>query len=104
MNKLGKCHFDRTNQASFVSNNSETTDAELRDMFSEHGTVELVSIPINRETGKARGFAFVDMGSKEEVQAAIDSLGGTSFGGRTLRVSESLPKDEAKKQAKRTGK
>lgn len=77
-----------------------TSDAELRDLFSQHGTVELVSIPINKENGKARGFAFVDMSSQEEVQAAIENLSGTDVGGRSIRVSESLPKDQAKKQVK----
>lgn len=73
-------------------------------MFSESGTVELVSIPVNRETGDGRGFAFVDMSSPEEVEAAIENCAGTSFGGRTIRVSKSLPKDQVKKQAVKPGK
>jgi RNA recognition motif-containing protein len=76
----------------------ETKDEDLRDLFSQSGTVELVSIPVNKETGKARGFAFVDMSSPEECDKAIENFGGSSFNGRVIRVTKSLPKDEAKKQ------
>ena len=79
------------------------SDADLRDLFTQCGTVELVSIPINKETGEARGFAFVDMSSPEEVESAIEKFTGFSFQGRTIRVSKSLPKDEIKKQAKKSG-
>jgi RNA recognition motif-containing protein len=81
----------------------ETTDAQVRDLFAEYGTVELVSIPKNRESGQSRGFAFVDMSSPEEVQKAVDALHGTMYEGRTIRVQKSLPQEEAKKQARKTG-
>jgi len=98
-----KKQFKRERHTVFVGNLPfETTDEELRDLFSTCGSVELVSIPINKETGQPRGFAFVDLASKEEVQTAIDSLAGSEFGGRSLRVNTSLPKDEAKKQTKKT--
>lgn len=70
-------------------------------MFVEFGTVELVSVPRNRETGQARGFAFVDMATREDLEKAVEGVNGIMFGGRTLRAAESLPKDQVKKQAKR---
>lgn len=76
----------------------------MRDLFSEFGTVEIVTIPKDKETGSPRGFAFVDMSSPEELKQAVDGLDGREFGGRVLRVQESLPKAEAKKQAKKMGK
>jgi len=65
--------------------------------------VELVSIPRDRETGTSRGFAFVDMSSEEEVQKAVKSLHETNYNGRLLSVQPSLPKEEARKQDKKTG-
>ena len=83
----------------FETSPIDTTDAEIRDMFAEFGKVELVSVPRNRETGKSRGFAFVDMSSEEELQAAIDALNGTQLAGRTIRVNKSLPKDKVTKKS-----
>jgi cold-inducible RNA-binding protein len=81
----------------------DTTSAELTDLFALHGKVELVSIPNSKETGMTRGFAFVDMASEEDAQMAIAKLHESEFKGRTMRVNKSLPKEEAKKQPKRTG-
>ena len=64
-----------------------TTDEELRALFSQHGTVESVSLPTDRETGRPRGFAFVDM-NQADAARAIQSLNGKDVGGRALRVSE----------------
>ena len=69
-------------------------ESSIKQLFQEHGTVPLVSMPRDRNTGKLRGFAFVDMSTAEEMQAAIDALDGTTMGGRTVRVSRSLPKDQ----------
>lgn len=66
-------------------------------MFTDHAKVEFVSIPRNRETGQARGFAFVDVSSAEEVQAVIANINDVMVGGRSLRVTESLPKDDVAK-------
>ena|ERR1700761_8905976 len=68
-----------------------TTDAELRTLFSEHGTVENVSLPTDRETGRPRGFAFVEM-SQSDASRAIQSLNGKDLGGRPLRVNEAEDK------------
>ena len=63
-----------------------TTDAELRSLFSQHGTVESVSLPTDRETGRPRGFGFVEM-NQGDAARAIQSLNGKDMGGRPLRVN-----------------
>lgn len=81
----------------------ETTEDELKDLFAQYGTVELVTMPRDKGTGRTRGFAFVDMGSEEELQQAIDGLHETMQGGRTIRVQPSLPKEKVKEQARKNG-
>lgn len=68
-----------------------TTDEELRALFSQHGTVESVSLPTDRETGRPRGFAFVDM-NQADAARAIQNLNGKDVGGRALRVNEAEDK------------
>jgi RNA recognition motif-containing protein len=68
-------------------------------LFAEFGTVELVSVPRNRETGQARGFAFVDMATREELDKAIEGVNGLMYGGRTIRAAESLPKNQVDKDS-----
>ncbi|HXO66155.1 MAG TPA: RNA-binding protein [Steroidobacteraceae bacterium] len=72
-----------------------TTDEELRTLFSQHGTVESVSLPTDRETGRPRGFAFVEM-SQADAARAIQSLNGKDLGGRPLRVNEAEDKPRAR--------
>ena len=67
------------------------TEAEVRTLFSEHGTVESVSLPTDRETGRPRGFGFVEM-SQADAARAIQSLNGHDMGGRQLRVNEAQDK------------
>jgi RNA recognition motif-containing protein len=67
------------------------TDAELRTLFSEHGAVESVSLPTDRETGRPRGFGFVEM-NRADASRAIQSLNGKDMGGRALRVNEAQDK------------
>ena len=64
------------------------TEAELRELFEPHGTVASVSVITDRETGRARGFAFVEFEDPNGAQAALQALDGTQVGGRTLRVNE----------------
>jgi RNA recognition motif-containing protein len=71
-----------------------TTEAELRTVFQAHGDVEKVSIVTDRETGRARGFAFVEMANAGEAEKAIAALNGTELGGRTLKINEAKPKTE----------
>lgn len=74
---------------------SDMTESSIKDLFDQHGKVDLVSLPKNRETGQPRGFAFVDMNTPEEMKAAIAAMDGQTVNGRVVRASESVPKDEA---------
>ena len=71
-----------------------TTEAELRTIFHEHGAVERVSIVTDRETGRARGFAFVEMTDSGEADKAIAALDGSDLGGRAMKVNEAKPKTD----------
>jgi RNA recognition motif-containing protein len=76
----------------YVGNQPFTaTDAEIRTLFSEHGTVESVSLPTDRETGRPRGFGFVEM-NRADASRAIQNLNGKDLGGRALRVNEAQDK------------
>ena len=68
------------------------TEQDLQDLFSSAGTVETVNLMRDMATGRARGFAFVEMASDEDAQKAIDQLNDTDFGGRNLTVNEARPK------------
>ena len=77
----------------YVGNLPFTTDeTQLQDLFAQAGTVETVSVVRDRDTGRARGFAFVEMGSDEEAQKAINQLNSYELGGRALTVNEAKPK------------
>jgi RNA recognition motif-containing protein len=65
-----------------------TTDAELRRLFEQHGAVESVNVIMDRETGRPRGFAFVEMSDPASAAAAIQVLNGRELDGRSLRVNE----------------
>jgi RNA recognition motif-containing protein len=70
----------------------ETGEAELQDLFGRAGSVESVNVMRDQATGRARGFAFVEMSTDEEAQTAITTLNGTQVGGRSLTVNEARPK------------
>lgn len=72
--------------------NYDTTAETLKAAFEEYGTVETVDIPVFRESGKTRGFAFVTMTDSDAAEMAISALNGTELDGRTLRVNLSVPK------------
>ena len=63
-------------------------DAQLETLFSEHGTVESAKVISDRDTGRSRGFGFVEMSTPEEAQKAINALNGTELEGRNLTVNE----------------
>jgi len=69
------------------------TEDELRDAFAAYGDVTSAKILMDRETGRSRGFAFVEMPNKSEGEAAIAQLNGKDLGGRTLRVNEARPRE-----------
>src|SRR5215207_7660475 len=70
-----------------------TSKEDLQEMFAKAGTVESVSLIEDRETGRSRGFGFVEMSTKEEGAAAIQQFNGTELGGRTLKVNEAKPRE-----------
>ena len=73
----------------YVGNLSfSNTEADLKDLFGRHGSVESVNLITDRDTGRPRGFAFVEMSEGSAAQDAIRALDGTDFGGRTIKVSE----------------
>src|SRR5436305_14603742 len=71
----------------------QTTSQELQELFAQAGTVQSASVIEDRDTGRSRGFAFVEMSSKEEATAAIDQFNGKEVGGRALKVNEAKPRE-----------
>ncbi|HEV2884027.1 MAG TPA: RNA-binding protein [Pyrinomonadaceae bacterium] len=79
----------------YVGNLSfRTTSEELREAFAAAGTVESASVIEDRDTGRSRGFAFVEMATPEEAAAAIEQFNGKDFGGRNLTVNEAKPRED----------
>ena len=72
----------------------ETSSDELKTLFAQAGTVESVSLIEDRETGRSRGFGFVEMSTKEEAQNAISTLNGKEIDGRELTVNEAKPRED----------
>ena len=79
----------------YVGNLSyDITQDELSSVFAEYGTVKRVQIPVDRETGRSRGFGFVEMASESEEDAAIEALDGAEWMGRELKVNKAKPREE----------
>ncbi len=79
----------------YVGNlNYETTEEAICDIFSQYGTVKSVRILVDRETGRSRGYGFIEMENRDEGQAAIDALDGYELDGRRLKVKEGRGKKE----------
>jgi len=78
---VGNCSFDVTEQ-------------QLTDVFAAYGEVNNVNVITDRDTGRPRGFAFVEMADASSAQAAIRGVNGTDLGGRTLNVNEAKPRNE----------
>jgi len=72
-----------------------TTDDELKELFAAHGTVASATVVRDRETGRSKGFGFVEYESDDEGKAAQAALNGTEFGGRTISVDMARPKADA---------
>jgi RNA recognition motif-containing protein len=79
----------------YVGNLSyNVTDSDLEQLCAQHGTVQSAQVIQDRETGRSKGFGFVEMGSDEEAQAAIAALNGQQHDGRALTVNEAKPKED----------
>ena len=79
----------------YVGNLSwNTDDAQVNDLFSQYGQVDSARVLTDRETGRSRGFGFVEMANDDEARAAIDALNGYELDGRQLRVNEARPREE----------
>ena len=78
----------------FVGNISfDSTDEDVRQLFEAYGAVDTVNLITDRDTGRARGFGFVEMSNSREAQSAIQGLQGKDLGGRTLNVNEAKPRE-----------
>ncbi|MEM8642655.1 MAG: RNA-binding protein [Cyanobacteria bacterium P01_G01_bin.54] len=79
----------------YVGNLSyEVTEEDLTSVFAEYGTVKRVQLPTDRETGRPRGFGFVELGTEDEESAAIEALDGAEWMGRDLKVNKAKPREE----------
>lgn len=79
----------------YVGNMSfDTSEEDLRKAFEAHGTVDSVTIITDRDTGRPKGFGFVEMSNDAEAKAAIENLGGKEFMGRTINVNEARPRTD----------
>ena len=79
----------------YVGNLSyQVTEEDVKTVFSEYGTVTRVQLPTDRETGRMRGFGFVEMSAEAEEQAAIDALDGAEWMGRDLKVNKAKPRED----------
>jgi cold-inducible RNA-binding protein len=79
----------------YVGNLSyNVTGSELEQLFSAHGKVQSAEVIADRDTGRSKGFGFVEMGSEDEAKAAIAALNGQEVGGRALTVNEAKPREE----------
>ena len=78
----------------YVGNLSfDTTETQLREMFAPFGAVQTVQLISDRDTGRSKGFGFVEMGSDQEAAAAIDGMNGKMVDGRSIAVNEARPKE-----------
>lgn len=75
-----------------------TTDEDLQNAFAEFGTVVSARVITDRDTGRSKGFGFVEMSSEEEAQAAIKGMDGKEFGGRTINVNVARPQENRERR------
>ncbi len=88
----------------YVGNLSyDVTEEDLSQVFADYGTVKRASIPTDRESGRSRGFGFVEMAQEEEETAAIEALDGAEWMGRQLRVNKAKPKEDNRNRGRGGG-
>ncbi|NES19553.1 MAG: RNA-binding protein [Symploca sp. SIO3E6] len=78
----------------------QATEEDLRLVFADYGNVNRVTLPTDRETGRVRGFAFVEMAEDAEEEAAISSLDGAEWMGRQLRVNKARPREDNRRRGR----
>lgn len=78
-----------------------STEDSINDLFSQHGTVDSCHLVMDRDTGRSKGFCFVEMSSQEEAESAISNLDGKEVEGRALKVNEARPKPEGFRNSSR---
>ena len=78
----------------------QATEEDLRLVFADYGNVNRVTLPTDRETGRVRGFAFVEMSEDAEEEAAISSLDGAEWMGRQLRVNKARPREDNRRRGR----
>ena len=84
----------------YVGNLSfQATEEDLKEVFAEYGPVKRVSLPLDRETGRKRGFAFIDMEEDEHEDQAIEDLNEAEWLGRQMRVSKARPKEDTRRRS-----
>ena len=84
----------------YIGNMSyNVTRDDVMDVFVEYGEVDRISFPVDRETGRSRGFAFVDMASNADEKAAIELLDGAKWVGRTIRVNEASSRNSRRRNS-----
>jgi RNA recognition motif-containing protein len=88
-----KEHFLMANKLYVGNLNYQTQEHELRDLFAQHGEVLSSNVITDRDTGRSRGFGFVEMGTEEEARSAERALDGQDFDGRQLKVNEAKPRN-----------
>lgn len=72
----------------------EVSSSDLEQLFQPHGTVQSAQVIVDRDTGRSKGFGFVEMGTQQEAQAAIQALNGKESNGRALTVNEAKPRED----------
>ena len=78
----------------YVGNLSfQSSEADMEELFAQYGSVESAAVITDRDTGRSRGFGFVEMSSEDEAKAAIEALDGKDFDGRPLTVNEARPRE-----------
>jgi len=88
----------------YVGNMSfDSNEAEVRKAFEAHGKVDTVTIIMDRDTGRPKGFGFVEMSNETEAKAAIEGLNGKDFMGRTLNVNEARPRADGPRRGVNSG-
>ncbi len=79
------------------------SNTDLENMFTPHGTVQSAQVIMDRDTGRSKGFGFVEMGNGGEAQAAINALNGKEVDGRSLTVNEARPREERSSSSRSGG-